>query len=235
MSNNKTDSVKNVFIFLLFILMLFFISNDKKFNKLFQKNIMKILFLISLIYMAYLKINIGIIISIFFIYLLFNTDVGKKLQKNKYIKKILKIINPYTKPIIETVEDFISSFTNIPDDDSSVASSVIMSNKKKVHFEDEEEDDFDEDSIFDKIESDVPNEGNVDFDVLDEIRSSMKLDMDDSNNDSINNDSQETSIENLMNQEDEESVTLDQNDIQEIRELYKQYSSTKQELQNIDE
>ncbi len=231
MSNHKTDSVKNVFIFLIFILILFFISNDKKFNKLFQKNIMKILFLISLIYMAYLKINIGIIICIFFIYLLFNTDVGKKLQKNKYIKKILKIINPYINPIIESIEDVISSFTNIPDDDSSVASSTIY--KKKVHFEDEQ-DDFDEDSIFDKIESDVPNEGSVDFDVLDEIRNSMNL----NSNELENENNQETNIDDLINdenEENEESVTLDQSDIQEIRELYKQYSSTKSELENIDE
>jgi hypothetical protein len=77
----EDHNFKNVIIFILFIFLLFFISNDKKFNKIFQKNIIKILFIITLVYMSYLKINICIILAVFFIFLLFNTDIGKKITK----------------------------------------------------------------------------------------------------------------------------------------------------------
>jgi hypothetical protein len=50
----KMDDNKNIIIFILVIFVLFFISNDKNFNKIFHKNIIKILFLVTLVYMVYL-------------------------------------------------------------------------------------------------------------------------------------------------------------------------------------
>jgi hypothetical protein len=63
--------VKNVILFIGVIFALFFLSNDKNMNKIFQKHIIKILFLLTLIYMAYLKVNLMYIALVAAIALLF--------------------------------------------------------------------------------------------------------------------------------------------------------------------
>ncbi len=241
----EDHNFKNVIIFILFIFLLFFISNDKKFNKIFQKNIIKILFIITLVYMSYLKINICIILGVFFIFLLFNTDIGKKLQKNRYIKRIIKLISPFINPIIYTIEDIIYSFTNIHDDDSSVGSNT--SGRKKVRFEDEEDNDFDnmdldnvEDIVFEDEDQNKNNnlkinkeKENSEYDILDEIRNDMNIQILPKNNTQetlIQN--QESDIESEEIGEIEPNATLDQS---EVRELYKELISVKTQLNNIDD
>ncbi len=233
---------KNVIIFILFIFVLFFISNDKNFNKIFHKNIIKILFLITLVYMVYLKVNLCIIIGIFFIFLLFNTNVGKKLQKNKYIKRIIKYFSPYVNPIIYSIEDFIYSFTNIPDDDSSVGSIK----NKRVRFqndqEDEQEDEDDNGINYDDVDDielldNDQNENNnlSENDLLDEIRQSM-IPKDAYNHNNDENDNSSTPINELVNDEDvnevdeENSGEIKKLDPSEIRELYNEISLIKSQL-----
>ena len=136
---------KSVVIFIVVILLLFFASNDKKLNKIFSKNMIQILFLITLVYMHYLKVNVIFIFALFLIFLLFNTDIGKKLQKNRYIKRAIKTVIPYVNPIRFAIEDFIASFTNPgPDDESSIGSSIY---KKRVRFDDDDDDEGDEEYI----------------------------------------------------------------------------------------
>ncbi len=223
---------KNVIIIILFIFVLFFVSNDKNFNKIFHKNIIKILFLITLIYMAYLKINIGIVLAIFFIFLLFNTNVGKKLQKNKYIKRIIKYFSPYINPIINSIEDIVYSFTNIPDDDSSVGSIK----NKRVTFQDELEDDDDYQIDYDNVDdiqlldennSDYKNNDDKNNDVLDEIRKSMiPSEIEDMN------DNSSTPINEII---DEETDAETEGEIKklnpnEVRELYNEMNLLKSQL-----
>ncbi len=224
MKNMNDPHFKNVIIFILFILILFFISNDKNFNKIFQKNIIKLLFLFTLIYMVYLKVNMFIIFGIFFIFILFNTNVGKKLQKNKYIKKIIKYFSPYITPIINNIEDIIYSFTNIPDDDNSIKSN----NSKKVSFEEDELIDYDEVDDIELIDE------NEEYDLLDEIRKDMIPNNDyenennNNNNNNNNNDIEDaTLIEDLI--EDETEITTLKNP-SEIKELYNEISLIKEQL-----
>ena len=229
---------KNIIIIILFIFVLFFVSNDKNVNKIFHKNIMKILFLVTLIYMVYLKINIGIILVIFFIFLLFNTNVGKKLQKNKYIKRIIKYFSPYITPIIHSVEDIVYSFTNIPDDDSSVGSIK----NKRVKFEDEEGDDdyqIDYDNI-DDIEL-LDENKEEDNDLLDEIRKNMiPSNIDENNNETFLNslNKKEIEIESIMDSTpineivDEEDISgeIKKLDPNELRDLYNEMNLLKSQL-----
>ena len=235
---------KNVIIFILFIFVLFFISNDKNFNKIFHKNIIKILFLVTLVYMVYLKVNLCIIIGIFFIFLLFNTNVGKKLQKNKYIKRIIKYVSPYINPIIYSIEDFIYSFTNIPDDDSSVGSIK----NKRVRFQNETEDEQDDDDInyddvddIELLDNDQNENNNLsENDLLDEIRESMIPKNAYNHNNDNNNDNSSTPINELVNDEDvdidvdeigeENSGEIKKLDPSEIRELYNEISLIKSQL-----
>ncbi len=229
----KMDDNKNIIIFILFIFVLFFVSNDKNFNKIFHKNIIKILFLVTLVYMVYLKVNLCIILGIFFIFILFNTNVGKKLQKNKYIKRIIKYFSPYINPIIYSIEDFIYSFTNIPDDDSSVGSIK----NKKVKFEDElEEDEINYDDI-DDIDL-INDNNNNESDILDEIRKNMipsnAYEKEDTRN--IKEDVNSTLITELIDEKEEIQDTdevEDEIDPNEIRELYNEYSLINSQLKNI--
>lgn len=219
---------KNIIIIILFIFLLFFVSNDKNFNKIFNKNIIKILFLVTLIYMVYLKINICIILAIFFIFLLFNTNIGKKLQKNKYIKRIIKYFYPYINPIIHSIEDIIYSFTNISDDDSSVGSIK----NKRVRFQNEIEDESIDDDYqidYDNIDDiELLDENNKNDDVLDEIRKSMipsdMKEINDNNNTPINEIIDEEENSNDM---DGEIKKLDPN---EVRELYNEMNLLKSQL-----
>ena len=234
----KMEDNKNIIIIILFIFVLFFVSNDKNVNKIFHKNIMKILFLVTLIYMVYLKINIGIILVIFFIFLLFNTNVGKKLQKNKYIKRIIKYFSPYITPIIHSVEDIVYSFTNIPDDDSSVGSIK----NKRVKFEDEEGDDdyqIDYDNI-DDIEL-LDENKEEDNDLLDEIRKNMiPSNIDENNNETFLNslNKKEIEIESIMDSTpineivDEEDISgeIKKLDPNELRDLYNEMNLLKSQL-----
>ncbi len=231
---------KNVIIFILFIFVLFFISNDKNFNKIFHKNIIKILFLVTLVYMVYLKVNLCIILGIFFIFLLFNTNVGKKLQKNKYIKRIIKYFSPYINPIIYSIEDFVYSFTNISDDDSSVGSIK----NKKVTFQDEQDndddeinyDDIDDIELLDDNQNNNLSENESNDDLLDEIRQSMIPNNAYNNNSNTDNDSS-TPINELINEEDtsgsgeeENSDEIKKLNPMEARELYNEMNLIKSQL-----
>lgn len=236
---------KNVIIFILFIFILFFISNDKNFNKIFQKNIVKILFIITLVYMAYLKVNICIILGVFFLFILFNTNIGKKLQKNKYIKKIIKLFSPYIQPIIYAIEDLVASFTNLTDDDSSVGSIVSASKaNRKVHFEDDNDlDEMDLDEI-DDLEFNHQNETKLDnnnnnYDILDEIRNDMNLSMPSGpsgpsgpQDDIKNNIEYEDEDQEDENDDITPDATLDHN---EVKKLYQELASVKTQLNNIDD
>lgn len=220
---------KNIIIIILFIFVLFFVSNDKNVNKIFHKNIIKILFLITLIYMIYLKINIGIILVIFFIFLLFNTNVGKKLQKNKYIKRMIKYFSPYITPIIHSIEDIVYSFTNIPDDDSSVGSIK----NKRVKFQDEEDNDDDYQIDYDNIDDIELFDENKeeDNDLLDEIRKNMIPS-------NIDETSLRQEVENIMDStpineivdEDDISDEIKKLDPNEVRELYNEMNLLKSQL-----
>ncbi len=221
---------KNVIIFILFIFVLFFISNDKNFNKIFHKNIIKILFLVTLVYMVYLKVNLCIILAIFFIFLLFNTNIGKKLQKNKYIKRIIKYFSPYINPIIYSIEDFVYSFTNISDDDSSVGSIK----NKKVKFQDEQDND-DEEINYDDIDDIELIDDNEENDILDEIRKNMIPNnpyQNNSNQDLNINNHSSTPIHELINEENSDipEGEIKNIDPSEIRELYNEYSLLKSQL-----
>jgi hypothetical protein len=225
----KMEDNKNIIIIILFIFVLFFVSNDKNVNKIFHKNIIKILFLITLIYMIYLKINIGIILVIFFIFLLFNTNVGKKLQKNKYIKRMIKYFSPYITPIIHSIEDIVYSFTNIPDDDSSVGSIK----NKRVKFQDEEDNDDDYQIDYDNIDDIELFDENKeeDNDLLDEIRKNMIPS-------NIDETSLRQEVENIMDStpineivdEDDISDEIKKLDPNEVRELYNEMNLLKSQL-----
>jgi hypothetical protein len=237
---------KNVIIFILFIFILFFVSNDKNFNKIFQKNIVKILFVITLVYMAYLKINICFILAIFFLFILFNTNIGKKLQKNRYIKRILKLLSPYVNPLIYAIEDFIASFTEIPDDESSIGSTR---GSHRVRFDDEKDFDLDDMDDIDQVDdlefndskskNDKDKNKNINYDILDEIRNDMNLSIPSSqdetplhqNNDDIDCINDIDGIDDDDGEELKPDAILDHND---VKKLYQELASVKDQLSNIE-
>ena len=238
----KMEDNKNIMIIILFIFVLFFVSNDKNFNKIFHKNIVKILFLVTLVYMVYLKINIGIILAIFFIFLLFNTNVGKKLQKNKYIKQIIKYFSPYVNPIINSIEDFIYSFTNISDvDNSSVGS--IKNRRVKFH-DDANEDEFNDDYQIDydniddiELLDENNNEDNKKIniqekdDLLDEIRKNMiPQDAYKNNNNDDNSTPINEIIDNDNDNDDDTGGEIKKLNPTEARELYNEMNLIKSQL-----
>jgi hypothetical protein len=226
----KMDDNKNIIIFILVIFVLFFISNDKNFNKIFNKNIIKILFLVTLVYMVYLKVNLCIILAIFFIFILFNTNVGKKLQKNKYIKRIIKYFSPYVNPIIYSIEDFVYSFTNIPDDDSSVGSIK----NKRVRFQNDEvdENDIDYDNIDDiELLDDKHDENDSStHDLLDEIRQSMIPENAYENNKDEESSTPINTLEDIDEVEEENSNEITKLSPTEARELYNEMNLIKSQL-----
>ncbi len=168
--------------------------------------------------------------------------MAKKLQKNRYIKRIIKIIYPFINPIIYTIEDIIYSFTNIPDDDSSVGSNT--SGRKKVHFEDEDENndfdnmDFDhvEDIIFDDEKNNHKSETKnkeVQYDILDEIRNDMNIKILPQKETFIHNQDQDQDQDQQNNIEEiEADATLSKN---EVHEIYKELVSVKSQLNNIED
>ncbi len=225
----KMDDNKNIIIFILVIFVLFFISNDKNFNKIFNKNIIKILFLVTLVYMVYLKVNLCIILAIFFIFLLFNTNIGKKLQKNKYIKRIIKYFSPYINPIIYSIEDFVYSFTNIPDDDSSVGS--IKNKRVRFQNEDEvDENDIDYDNIDDIELLDNKHDENDENDILDEIRQSMIPENAYENNKDEESSTPINTLEDIDEVEEENSNEITKLSPSEARELYNEMNLIKSQL-----
>jgi hypothetical protein len=213
------------------IFALFFLSNDKNMNKIFQKHIIKILFLLTLIYMAYLKVNLMYIALVAAIALLFYTNIGKKLQKNRYIKRIIKITTPY----IEAIEDL---FASLSDDDASSVGSNRSGRERKVRF-DENEDDFDIDLEEDDEIQEVKEvkmktkretkretkseEEAIDFDILDEIRNDMNITKLPHNEEEV----QETILESDDEGEAVPDAVLNH---QDVKKLYQELVSVKEQL-----
>ena len=245
---------KNVLLFMGVIFALFFVSNDKNFNKIFQKHMIKILFLFTLIYMAYLKFNLIYIALVAGIALLFYTNIGKKLQKNRYIKRIIKIATPY----IEAVEDLFASLSEDDDlrcdsqDSKSpmrVDASSIGSNRsgreRKVRF-DEDDDDFDIDLEEDdeiqegkEVKKEVKvrketrvkkEEETIDFDILDEIRNDMNMKKLHSN-DQKEEEIQETRLDEEEEEEARPDAILDH---QDVKRLYQELASVKGMLKEME-
>lgn len=236
MKKMEDPHFKNVLLFMGVIFALFFLSNDKNMNKIFQKHIIKILFLLTLIYMAYLKVNLMYIALVAAIALLFYTNIGKKLQKNRYIKRIIKIVTPY----IEAIEDL---FASLSDDDASSVGSNRSGRERKVRF-DEGEDDFDIDLEEDDEIQNVKETKNevkkkvkkeeetIDFDILDEIRNDMNI-----TKLPENHRQQEEIQETPLEEDDEEDggeaepdAVLDQ---QDVKKLYQELISVKEQLNEI--
>ncbi len=230
MKKMEDPHFKNVLLFMGVIFALFFLSNDKNMNKIFQKHIIKILFLLTLIYMAYLKVNLMYIALVAAIALLFYTNIGKKLQKNRYIKRIIKIVTPY----IEAIEDL---FASLSDDDASSVGSNRSGRERKVRF-DEGEDDFDidleEDDEIQNVSKEVKKrvkkeEETIDFDILDEIRNDMNITKLPENH-RQQEEIQETRLEEDDEGEAEPDAVLDQ---QDVKKLYQELISVKEQLNEI--
>ncbi len=213
-SKQKMD--KNVILFILFIILLFFVSNDPKFNKIFQKGVIKIIFIFSLVYMYYLKINVAIILGLFFIFILFYTNLGKKLQKNKHIKRILKVCTP----LFEFIEDTIQMIYEDGDDNESEEASVKSTKR------------YQQQQIETKSEEEI---NDSDFDILDEIRNDMAIPQLKSKDEEEEEQSSPIHEETHIEDSDgivEPDVVLDRN---QVKELYQQFISVKNDLENINE
>jgi hypothetical protein len=118
--------------------------------------------------MYYLKINIGIILGLFFIFILFYTNLGKKLQKNKYIKRILKVCTP----LFEFIEDTIQMIYE-DGDDSDEAS---VKSTARIRFADEDNEIKRSQTRTRTKEHEEKEEiDDHDFDILDEIRNDMAM------------------------------------------------------------
>ncbi len=215
-SKQKMD--KNVILFILFIILLFFVSNDPKFNKIFQKGVIKIIFIFSLVYMYYLKINVAIILGLFFIFILFYTNLGKKLQKNKHIKRILKVCTP----LFDFIEDTIQMIYE--DEDGDGDGDEEASIKKIKRYQQQQQ-------IETKSEEEI---NDSDFDILDEIRNDMAMpqlkskDEEEEQSSPIHEETHIDDSDGIV----EPDVVLDRN---QVKELYQQFISVKNELENIDE
>jgi hypothetical protein len=169
MKKEDESHFKSVLIFILFIFLLFFISNDKKMNRLFSKNSFKFVFLIFLVYMAYLKVNLAIILFLFILYLLLQTDFGKRIQKNRYIKRVFRVVQPYLDEVNSLFQDLMGDESEEKEENNEIDSSEERG-KKRVHFQREVE-------VEEAGEDDDTR--SVSSNIIDQIRSSMKMEMED--------------------------------------------------------
>jgi Ca2+/Na+ antiporter len=87
--------IQNIFLIVLVIILFFLISNEKKIDQLINKKYIKYLFILFIVYFIYQNYNFGIFVFILIVFILFNTDLKKKLEQNKYLN-LEKYTNLYT-------------------------------------------------------------------------------------------------------------------------------------------
>ena len=79
--------IQNIILITLFILIFFFMSNEKNVNELISKKYMKYFILLIIIYFIYQNYNLVLLLIVLLVFLFFNTDFKEKLKKNKYLEK----------------------------------------------------------------------------------------------------------------------------------------------------
>ncbi len=79
---------QNIILIVLLILLFFFISNEKKINEITNKDSIKYLFLLVIIYFIYQNYNLVLLIAAILILIFFNMDFKEKFLNNKYLSFI---------------------------------------------------------------------------------------------------------------------------------------------------
>ena len=79
---------QNIILIVLLIILFFFISNEKKINEITNKDSIKYLFLLVIIYFIYQNYNLVLLIAAILILIFFNMDFKEKFLNNKYLSFI---------------------------------------------------------------------------------------------------------------------------------------------------
>jgi len=79
---------QNIILIILLILLFFFISNEKKINEITNKDSIKYLFLLVIVYFIYQNYNLVLLITAILILIFFNMDFKEKFLNNKYLSFI---------------------------------------------------------------------------------------------------------------------------------------------------
>lgn len=149
---------KNIILIILIIILFFFISNEKKINEITNKNSIKYLFLLVIIYFIYQNYNLVLLIAAILILIFFNMDFKEKFLNNKYLSFIK--------------EKFIEHDLN-KNKSSSLFNQLFGKENNKELFSGENVDDNDNGKKSNKIEPFKDNVANI-KDLFDNIKMEIK-------------------------------------------------------------
>jgi len=149
---------QNIILIILLILLFFFISNEKKINEITNKNSIKYLFLLVIIYFIYQNYNLVLLIAAILIVIFFNMDFKEKFLNNKYLSFIK--------------ENFIE-YDLKKNKNSSLFNQLFSTEKNKELFSGENLDDNESEKKTNKIEPFKDNIANI-KDLFDNIKMEIK-------------------------------------------------------------
>ena len=94
-------------LFVIFIIIFFFfLSDEPKINEFISKKYMNYFLLLCILYLIYQQYHIGVLLSIFLLFIYMNVDLKEKITKNEYLLSYTKI-----KKIIQEVFENINTNT----------------------------------------------------------------------------------------------------------------------------
>lgn len=149
---------QNIILIVLLIILFFFISNEKKINEITNKDSIKYLFLLVIIYFIYQNYNLVLLIAAILILIFFNMDFKEKFLNNKYLSFIK--------------ENFIE-YDLKKNKGSSLFSQVFGKENNKELFSGENVDDNESGKKSNKIEPFKDNVANI-KDLFDNIKMEIK-------------------------------------------------------------
>jgi hypothetical protein len=88
--------IQNIILLSIIIILLFFVSNERKINEIINKKHIKYLFLLIIIYFIYQNYNLVLLIIAVLIFLYFNIDSKERFLNNKYLLKLKESIENFT-------------------------------------------------------------------------------------------------------------------------------------------
>jgi len=103
---------QNIILIILLILLFFFISNEAKINEITNKNSIKYLFLLVIVYFIYQNYNLVLLIAAILILIFFNMDFKEKFLNNKYLSFVKEKFSN-SEDSSEKIEPFKDNIMNI--------------------------------------------------------------------------------------------------------------------------
>ena len=150
---------KNIYSISFFIIMIFFLSADRKIENIYHDNLyISIVFLLSIIYLIYNKNNVNIFLLIILIALYFNSDM-----KNRFNYEFFN--NKFESTSMKTIKDKLESLSNIYNSNNNKEKNNVISTNEEKNEENNENDllnkkEDDLIKLFDEVEMDIKNIGN---------------------------------------------------------------------------